>query len=141
MAETFKFTIITPDGEFYDKQVDRIVIYTTEGVMGILHDHAPTTVALSSGPIEIVREGKVLKGVVHGGFAEIKENQVILLPDAAEWPAEIDIERAQKAKERALKILESRHIDEIDEATLQDAQAAHARAITRIDVAEWVDKN
>jgi len=141
MAETFKFTIITPDGEFYNKQVERITIATTEGDMGILFDHAPTTVALTSGPILILKDGKELKGVVHGGFAEIKEEQVILLPDAAEWPEEIDIERAQRAKERALKILESRHLDEYDPETIARAEASRARAVTRLTVMEWVDKN
>lgn len=141
MAETFKFTIVTPDGEFYNKQVDQITIVTTEGEMGILFDHTPTTVALSTGPIVIKQDGKVLKGVLHGGFAEIKEDQVILLPDAAEWPEAIDLERARVAKERALKILESRHLEDIDAEIIAQAEASHARAITRLDVAEWVDKN
>ncbi len=141
MAKTFKFTIVTPDGEFYNKQVDRVTIATAEGEMGVLFDHTPTTVALSTGPIVIRQEGKDLKGVIHGGFAEIEEDQVILLPDAAEWPEAIDLERAERAKERALKILESRHLDEIDDETIQKAEDSHARAITRLDVAEWVDKN
>lgn len=141
MAETFKFTIITPDGEFYNKQVEQVTIATTEGEMGILYDHMPTTVALSTGPILIIKDGKEHKGVVHGGFAEIKEEQVILLPDAAEWPEAIDLDRAKKAKEKALKILESRHLDEIDEDTIRDAEAKHARAVTRLEVRDWVDHN
>lgn len=141
MAETFKFTIITPDGEFYNKQVERISIVTAEGEMGILYDHTPTTVALSTGAIVIVKDGKEMRGVIHGGFAEILEEQVILLPDAAEWPEAIDIERAERAKERALKILESRHLDEFDEETIAKAEASHARAVTRLDVQNWVDHN
>jgi len=141
MAETFKFTIVTPDGEFYNKQVEQVTITTTEGDMGILYDHTPTTVALSTGPIIIKKDGETLKGVIHGGFAEIKEDQVILLPDAAEWPEAIDLERARAAKERALKILESRHLEDIDAEMIAQAEASHARAITRLDVAEWYDKN
>lgn len=141
MAETFKFTIITPDGEFYNKQVESISIVTTEGEMGILFDHTPTTVALSTGPIVIKKDEKIMKGVIHGGFAEIKEDQVILLPDAAEWPDAIDLERAKRAKERALEVLESRHLDEIDEETIAKAEASHARAVTRLDVQNWVDHN
>jgi len=141
MAETFKFTIITPDGEFYNKQVDSISIVTTEGEMGILYDHTPTTVALSTGAIIIKKDDKLMKGVIHGGFAEIKEDQVILLPDAAEWPEAIDLERAKRAKEKALEILESRHLDEIDDETIANAEASHARAVTRLDVEKWVDHN
>lgn len=141
MAETFKFTIITPDGEFYNKQVEEITIATTEGEMGIMYDHTPTTVALSTGAIIILKEGKEHKGFIHGGFAEILEDQVILLPDAAEWPEEVDIERAKRAKERALKVLESRHLDEIDDETIAKAEASHARAVTRLQVQEWFDHN
>jgi len=106
-----------------------------------MYDHASTTVALSTGAIVILKEGKEHKGFVHGGFAEIKEDQVILLPDAAEWPEEIDIERAKRAKEKALKVLESRHINEMDEETIRLAQEKKARAETRLMVQEWFDHN
>ena len=141
MADTFKFTIVTPDGEFYNKQVDSITIATSEGEMGIRFDHTPTTVALSTGPILIEKEGKTLRGVIHGGFAEIKEDQVILLPDAAEWPEAIDKVRAEAAKERALKVLESRHLDDIDAEIVARADASLARAVTRLEVMDWADKN
>jgi len=141
MADTFKFTIVTPDGEFYNKQVDQIVITTSEGEMGIRFDHTPTTVALSTGPIVIYKDDKIHRGVIHGGFAEIKEDQVILLPDAAEWPEAIDLVRAKAAKERALKVIESRHLDDIDAEIVIRADASLARAVTRLEVMDWVDKN
>lgn len=139
MAEMFKLSIVTPDGEFYNEPVEKIVISTTEGDLGVYFDHTPTTVTLSTGPCVIRKDGKEFKGVIHGGFAEILEDQVILLPDAAEWPEEIDLSRARLAKERAEKLLAEAH--QLDESALIDAKAAHARAITRIEVAEWVDKN
>lgn len=132
---TFLFTIITPDGKFYDDQVEQVTIHTTEGDMGILYDHAPTTVALSTGICAIKKDGKEIRGLVHGGFTEIKETGVILLPDAAEWPHAIDIERAKRAKERAEKILESN-----DDAVNKDrAKKALERAVTRLEVMEWYD--
>lgn len=139
MADTFKLSIVTPDGEFYNEPVEKIVISTTEGDLGVYFDHIPTTVTLSTGPCVISKDGKEIKGVVHGGFAEILEDQVILLPDAAEWPSEIDLGRAKLAKERAEKLLAEAH--ELDANKLLDAKTAHARAVTRIEVAEWVDKN
>jgi F-type H+-transporting ATPase subunit epsilon len=54
-----------------------------------------------------------------------------MLPDAAEWPEEIDLERAQAAKERALKRIEDRHQDEVN---MERAQAALARALMRIEM-------
>lgn len=141
MADTFKFTIVTPDGEFYNKQVEAITITTSEGEMGIRFDHTPTTVALSTGPILIMKDGNEHRGVIHGGFAEIKEDQVILLPDAAEWPEEIDLVRAKAAKERALKVLESRHLDDIDAEIVKRAEDSLGRAVTRLEVMDWADKN
>lgn len=141
MAETIQFTIITPDGEFYNEPVEQITIRTSEGDMGVLFDHIPTTVALTSGPIVIKKDGKELTGVVHGGFAEIKEDQVIVLPDAAEWPEAIDLERAKAAQERALKVLESRHLNEMDDITIAKAEESHRRAVTRLEVREWFDHN
>lgn len=139
MADTFKLSIITPDGDFYKESVEKIVITTTEGDLGVYYDHIPTTVTLDTGACVITKDGKEFKGVIHGGFAEILEEEVIILPDAAEWPAGIDVGRAKMAKERAEKLLAQAH--ELDKVKLLDAQAAHARAITRIDVAEWVDNN
>lgn len=143
MANALKLHIITPDGEFYnepDQSVERIIIKTTEGDMGILYDHIPTTVALASGPVVIVKDGKKMVGVIHGGFAEIKEDMVTLLSDAAEWPQEIDAERAKRAKKRAEEILAEIEYNENPEK-FNDAKAAHERAISRLDILEWVDKN
>ena len=125
-----KLKIITPDGKFYDGEVKRVVIRTTEGEMGILDDHAPTTVALSTGTCTILTDDQEIKGLVHGGFTEIKERQVTLLPDAAEWPNEIDIERAKQAKKRA----EDQLADNKDHV---EAKLALERAITRLEVMEW----
>ncbi len=127
-----RLKIITPDGEFYDGDVKRVIIRTTEGEMGILDDHAPTTVALSTGTCSILTDEKEIRGVVHGGFTEITEGAVTLLPDAAEWPDDIDVERAKQAKKRAeAKLAEGEDVVE--------AKLALERAITRLDVMEWYD--
>lgn len=140
MADQFIFSIVTPDGEFYNSSVEKVTIRTTEGVIGILYDHSPTTVTLGTGPIEIVKDGRKLVGVIHGGFAKIGEEKVILLPDAAEWPEEIDVERARRAKQRALEILESESLYDTDPEKVRKAEWDHARAITRLDVESWVDR-
>ena len=72
MADTFKFTIVTPDGEFYNKQVEAITITTSEGEMGIRFDHTPTTVALSTGPILIMKDGKDDYSGMKGGGSSNK---------------------------------------------------------------------
>ena len=132
--DIFRFTIITPEGEFYSEEVEQVVFRSTEGDIGVLNDHIPTTIGLGSGPCVITKEGKEIEGVVHGGFAEVKGDQVILLPDAAEWPDEIDVDRAKRAKERAEQTLEATTHHE--NFVIIEAKASLARAMARLQVVE-----
>jgi F-type H+-transporting ATPase subunit epsilon len=67
-----------------------------------------------------------------GGFAEVRNDKVIVLADTAETPEEIDRARAERAKERAEQRLSGRSQEAIDYAR---AMCALARALTRIQVA------
>lgn len=131
--QKFLFTIITPEGEFYKDEIDFLIFRSTEGDMGVLAGHIAVTAVLTSGPVVITKDGNERKAVVHGGFIKVQEKEVIMLPDAAEWPEEIDLERAQAAKERALKRIEDRHQDEVN---IERANAALARALMRIEMAQ-----
>jgi len=66
-----------------------------------------------------------------GGFAEIRNDKVIILADTAERPEEIDRPRAERAKERAERRLSGRTQEEVDYAR---CQAALARALTRLSL-------
>ena len=80
-------------------------------------------------------DGHLLRGrgvAVAGGFAEVRNDKVIVLADVAELPAEIDRERAERARERAERRLAGRSQDDVDYAR---AAAALARALVRLQVA------
>ena len=136
MAQPFNLTIITPDHAFYNEEIEMVTIHTAVGEMGVLYDHTPTTVALDSGICTIKSSKGEYKGVIHGGFAEIREEEVILLPDAAEWPNDIDIERAKRAKERAEATLAKDH----DHEKKLKAEYALKRAETRLALARWQEE-
>jgi len=131
MAETFRLKIITPTGVFYDGQVERIVLRGSEGEFAVLAEHTPLTTTLSVGTFHmILGDNQHKSGTLLGGLATVNPRETIILTDAAEWPEDIDLNRAREAKERAEKRLKD---DKFDAAR---AQAALERAIARISTKE-----
>jgi F-type H+-transporting ATPase subunit epsilon len=106
----------------------------TEGYFSILANHTPFVSSLKPGAIRVTREnGETLSFSTSGGFLMTDGEKVILLADAVERPDEIDVSRAQAAKERAEKRLAER-TPEID---VDRARAALLRALNRLKVAEF----
>lgn len=132
MAETNDFTlkIITPDRVFYEKPVKMVEFNTVEGEIGVLPGHIPMTVIIKPGVLTITEEDNSREAALHAGFAEILQNQVTILAEIIEWPEEIDVTRAQEAKERAEERLRTK-----DAGTdVSRAEIALKRALTRINV-------
>lgn len=131
MAETFRLKIIAPTGVFYDGDVERIVIRGTEGEFAILADHTPLTTTVAVGTFYLIIGNKNIKsGTLLGGLATINPKETIILTDAAEWPEDIDLNRAKEAKKRAEERITNDKFDRVR------AQAALARAIARISTRE-----
>lgn len=93
--------IVSQDRIVYQGDVDIVVLPGAEGVMGILPHHAPVLTVLQYGVITVRTQKEELFFTVAGGVAEVQPDQVTVLADAAENVEEIDLERAQKAKEHA----------------------------------------
>ena len=126
-----RFELATPTRLLVSAEVDEVVAPGSEGYFGVLPGHAPflTTLGIGIVTYRIGRDEHQL--AIAGGFAEVRNDKVIVLADSAERPAEIDVARAERAKERAERRLSGRQED-IDFAR---AQAALARALTRLQVA------
>jgi len=128
-ANKIDLEIITPDGLFYKGKVDSCILYTTEGYLGVLYEHEPITAILDIGKVTIKIDDKNVKtAAIFGGFIKVFPESTTVLTDLAEWPENIDIERAKKAKERAEKRLSSASID------IDRAQIALKKALLRIDL-------
>ncbi|MBN2285459.1 MAG: F0F1 ATP synthase subunit epsilon [Tissierellales bacterium] len=104
----FMLEIVTPDRVFYKQETDMIIIRGLEGEMGILRDHEPFVTPLDIGQVRIKNDGQIKIAALSQGYVQVSEEKVVILSDTAEWPEEIDIERAEKAKERAAKRLEQK---------------------------------
>lgn len=102
---TFHLEIVVLDRAFYSDEVQELVIQTPGGEIGVLGGHIPMVVVVSAGLVKIKREDRWLYAAVSEGFLEVTGDKAVLLADSAEWPGEIDIERAKAAEERARKRL------------------------------------
>ncbi len=127
---SFLLRIITPDRLFYENQVEMVEFNTTEGEIGVLPGHVPMTVIVKPGILDITESGGDKTAALHAGFAEILPDRVTILAEIIEWPEEIDVERAQAARERAEERLRSKTA----ETDLARAETALQRAVARIQV-------
>jgi len=120
MATSPKLQVEIVTGErvvYREQDVDMVLAPGADGALGILPRHAPLFSLLSAGPM-IVRKGTEEQELaVFGGFIEVANNRVVILADSAERIEEIDVERAEQARERAERALqEARTAVEIEEA-------------------------
>ena len=131
MAEMFELKIIEPDGMFYEGQASFLEFASVMGEMGVYANHIPLTTILTPGVVKIHNDGQVKKAAVMGGFIEIQKDRITVMAENAEWPDEIDVERAKAAKQRAEERLQKKETG-LDTAR---AEAALKRAMARIGAA------
>ena len=122
MAEekTFLIKIITPERVFYEGTAIMAEFNTSEGEIGVYAGHIPLTVILKPGVLTLTEESGKKKAALHTGFAEILPDQISILAEAAEWPGEIDIKRAEAAQKRAEERLQA-HSSDTDMARAETA--------------------
>jgi len=131
MADKINLEVITPERLVLRESVDEVVVPGLGGELGILPEHTPLISQLQTG-ILTYKQGSNSKQIhVSGGFVEVQPDSVSVLSDVAEKPEEIDLERAQQAREKAEKLIKSGN-EEID---FQRAEMKLQRALTRIQLA------
>ena len=133
---SLELTIVTPEGQAYHGEVEYVVLPGVEGEFGVLAGHEPFLSALKSGPLELSANGRERHAAVSRGYAEIHGDKVTVMVGACEWADEIDLARAERARERALKALQDSRATAEGAADYQELQEAYSRAIARIAVSE-----
>ena len=132
MAERYPLQIITPERTVFEGEVESLVVPAANGYLGVLAHHAPLMAALSAGEVSVtLADGVAQYYAITGGFLEVRRDGVTVLPDSAERPEEIDIARAEAARERALRRLKELTAD----TDLARAETALRRATARLRVA------
>ena len=132
MEKALQLEIVTPDKMVLSEQVEYVGAPGYDGEFGVLPNHIPFLAALRIGNLYYKANGKYNYVFVSGGFADVNNNKVTVLAEAAEKAVDIDLERARKAKERA----EARLAKIKDQTEFVRAQAALQRALFRLKASE-----
>ena len=128
----FALEVVTPERVAYSGQVASLQAPGSEGSFGVLAGHVPLLTSLQIGGLRFVEEdGNEVQMAISGGFVEVGREQVAVLAETAERVEEIDVARAEAARQRAEERLARVQEERVDVAR---AQAALARAINRIRV-------
>ena len=130
MADLFKLHVITPERRFYDGEASMVELSTTEGDIGVYRNHIPLTAIVAPGVLKIHEEGGVKEAALMSGFIEILPERITIMAEVAEWPDEIDGNRAEEARIRA----ERRLKDESGEIDTMRAELALRRALVRLSL-------
>lgn len=134
--ETFYLKIISSDKIFYKGQCQSLVIPTSDGELGVMAHHENMIVAVEIGELHLKNpEGEWITAAVSRGFAEIINNRVSVLVAAAERPEDIDVKRAQEAKDRAEERMRQKM--SIQEYHLSQASLARAMARLKTSKGKW----
>lgn len=133
MAETFHAQILTPEGKRFEGKVLGVQVPGVSGSFEMRAGHAPIISTLDIGRVRVkTGDGSEIYFAVSGGFVEMNKNQMTLLAEAAEIVEDIDVERARKAKERALEGMKNKN-----SVNYESLKLALKRAENRL---ELVDK-
>ena len=123
--------IITPEKIVFENDVDSITAQGVSGSFGILPDHIPFMAALDIDTAEVLMDGNKIIFSIIGGAFQFKQNEAIILTEAAEISSDIDAQRAKLAKERAEASLSTAQT----QRDVKIANAAIARAMARLKAA------
>jgi len=130
MADNIQLEVVTPERMVVNDAADYIEIPAITGYIGVLPGHAPLITELSVGEISYKAGANIRRLAVAWGFAEVLSHKVTVLAETAERAEDIDVSRAQAAKQRAEEALRTAGVN-----GNPDAQAALQRANARLEVA------
>lgn len=129
---SIKIEVITGERIVYADEVDVIVAPGAEGQLGVLPSHAPLLTTLQPGELVVRKGQEETSMVVSGGFMEVHPDKVIVLADTAERAEEIDVARAEAARQRAIERMQ----EQADRIDLARAEVALRRSLARLKVIE-----
>lgn len=125
---TQRLEIVTPEKKVFSDEITFLIAPGAEGEIGILPRHAALITPLKVGLLKFDHEGNRIVMTVSGGFMEVRDNKITILATAVERLEEIDVERAEAARQRA----EQRLATKTPELDVLRAEVALKRAINRL---------
>ncbi len=132
MAEKIQLRLVTPSRLLLDEVVDEVTAPGVLGEFGVLPNHIAFLATLEIGEMSYKQGVQRVYLALSGGYAEVLDNVMTVLANAAEFGGEIDVERARKARERTEKKLEELNREDKEFAM---TEAALHRALLRLQIA------
>ena len=129
---TMKLLVNTPERVFFNGEATFVELATSEGERGVYPKHIPLTAVLVPCVLTIHQNDGIKKAAVHGGIVEVLKDKVTILAEIAEWPDEIDVNRANDAKIRAERRLASKDSN----LDVPRAEMALKRSLARLGAAD-----
>lgn len=137
MAKTFSVEIVSPQRMVFQGEAESVTLPGTVAPFQVLYNHAPILTELEVGDIRIVdANGRETHIATTGGFAEVRDNRMTVIAEAAEAATEIDVKRAESARQRAAERVQSSRQNPRGDIDQMRAEAALARAMNRLKVAD-----
>ncbi len=134
MAKLFKLTVITPEHEVFDGEVESLTVTTLDGQFAFLAGHVPIVMPLVVGSIIIKAPDETLEIFNSEGFLEIDHEGAMVFAQACETPGEIDKFRAEEARIRAEERLRQKQ----SMREYQNSKLALARAMARLRISKKI---
>jgi F-type H+-transporting ATPase subunit epsilon len=131
LPEHIELEIVTPEREVLHETVESVQIPGKDGYLGVLPGHAPLLTELGVGELSFLKGSATENLTVIGGIAEVLPSRVIVLAEISERAGEIDVGRAQSARDRAQSKL-SKPGTELDWGA---ESFAYEKALIRLHVA------
>ena len=130
--EIFEIEIISPDEVFYSGSVAFVEFTAVTGEMGVYRNHIPLTTILEPCVMALHSGEDIKKCAILGGFVEIQKEKITVMAEDAQWPDEIDLDRAKAAAKRA----EDRIANKASGTDVKRAEVALKKALARMNTAE-----
>ena len=125
--------IVTPDRMIVHEQVDEVEIPGVDGYFGVLPGHTPMLAALSVGELWYRKGQEKTYLAIAFGFVEVLPERVTILAQLAERAEEIDVERAESARTRAVQ-----RLDQKSDIDYERARQALMKSTTRLQVSSRI---
>ena len=133
LPTSIELHIVTPDRPVVKEQVEEVEIPGVDGYFGVLPGHTPMLAALSVGELWYRKGQEKTYLAIAEGYVEVLPDRVTILAQLAERADEIDLERAERARERAAQRLGGR--SDVDYAR---ARIALMKSLTRLQVSSQI---
>ena len=130
-----KFKIVTPEKSIYENEIFQVTIPTLDGEITVLPHHIPLVSVLKAGELKFKDKDGEHQMAISGGFLEVRgNNEIVILADHAERAGDIDLDKAEEARQRAEEQMKNiKNVQDVDYARLQ---AVIDRELNRLRVAK-----